>query len=78
MCAEELGDAVPEMPVIFNKFGSVTYKGSPEKPLNLGEILPKDKGDVHYEAEICIQLGVSFASDVCANSNFTQSNLIYY
>ena len=56
--AEELGDAIPEMPVIFNKFGSITYRGSPDKPLSLADVLPKDKGKVHYEAEICIQLGV--------------------
>lgn len=55
---EELGDAIPEKPVIFNKFGSIAHRIQPDKVLDLSDILPTDKGPVHYEAEICLQLGV--------------------
>lgn len=58
MHAEELGDPIPEKPVIFNKFGSIAHRVQPDKPLDLSDILPTDKGPVHYEAEICLQLGV--------------------
>lgn len=55
---EELGDAIPDKPVIFNKFGSIAHRIQPDKVLDLSDILPTDKGPVHYEAEICLQLGV--------------------
>lgn len=55
---EELGDPVPEKPVIFNKFGSIAHKLQPDKALDLSDVLPFDRGPVHYEAEICLQLGV--------------------
>ena len=55
---EELGDAIPEKPVIFNKFGSIAHRIQPDKVLDLSDILPTDKGPVHFEAEICLQLGV--------------------
>ena len=59
-CPEELGDAVPDKPVIFNKFGSVTHRApGGGKVLDVSHILPKDRGPIHYEAEICLQLGVS-------------------
>lgn len=56
--AEELGEPQPANPVIFNKFGSIAQKVQAGKILDVSDILPKDKGPVHFEAEICIQLGV--------------------
>lgn len=55
---EELGDAVPEKPVIFTKFSGIMEKGKEGEVLDVSSILPTDKGAVHYEAEICLQLGV--------------------
>lgn len=58
MYVVELGDPVPAKPVIFSKFGSLAHRIQPGKVLDLSDILPTDKGPVHYEAEICLQLGV--------------------
>jgi len=57
--AKELGEPQPANPVIFNKFGSIAQKVQAGKILDVSDILPKDKGPVHFEAEICIQLGVA-------------------
>lgn len=53
--AEELGNAVPEEPMIFMKPSHAVV------PLN-GETLelPASKGEVHYEAELVVQIGRSY------------------
>ena len=56
--AHEMGGDVPEKPVLFNKPASVALQAKPNKVLNVSEVLPKDRGTVHYETEICLQLGV--------------------
>lgn len=53
--AEELGNAVPDEPMIFMKPSHAVV------PLN-GETLglPATKGEVHYEAELVVQIGRSY------------------
>jgi 2-keto-4-pentenoate hydratase/2-oxohepta-3-ene-1,7-dioic acid hydratase in catechol pathway len=53
--AKELGDAIPEMPVLFLKPPStaVTVK---EWGQTLEVALPRDRGSVHYECEIIVQI----------------------
>lgn len=53
--AEELGNAVPDEPMIFMKPSHAVV------PLN-GETLelPATKGEVHYEAELVVQIGRNF------------------
>lgn len=50
--AEELGNAVPEQPMIFMKPSHAVV------PMN-GDVLnlPLDRGELHYEAELVLQLG---------------------
>ncbi|WP_342555289.1 fumarylacetoacetate hydrolase family protein [Paenibacillus sp. FSL R7-0652] len=57
--AEELGNAVPEEPMIFMKPSHAVV------PLN-GEALelPADKGEVHYETELVIRIGRDYESGV--------------
>ena len=55
---EELGDAVPQKPVIFNKPASVALRASGEKVLDVAGVLPYNRGTIHYEAEIVIRMGV--------------------
>ncbi|WP_440118644.1 fumarylacetoacetate hydrolase family protein [Paenibacillus sp. QZ-Y1] len=55
--AEELGNAVPDEPMIFMKPSHAVV------PLN-GELieLPATKGEVHYEAELVVRIGRSYES----------------
>lgn len=52
--AKELGDAVPAKPVLFLKPPSILRQVSSETSLDL--FLPVDRGAVHHECEIVIQL----------------------
>jgi 2-keto-4-pentenoate hydratase/2-oxohepta-3-ene-1,7-dioic acid hydratase in catechol pathway len=53
--AQELGDAVPEKPVLFLKPPSVlSQPPHPGTPLEIP--LPRGKGEVHYETEIVLRL----------------------
>jgi 2-keto-4-pentenoate hydratase/2-oxohepta-3-ene-1,7-dioic acid hydratase in catechol pathway len=52
--AKELGDAVPAKPVLFLKPPSILRQGYQGKSLDL--FLPVDRGSVHHECEIVIQL----------------------
>jgi 2-keto-4-pentenoate hydratase/2-oxohepta-3-ene-1,7-dioic acid hydratase in catechol pathway len=59
--ARELGDAIPERPVIFLKPPSVLKHaaGAPQGSLSevTGVRLPRAHGDVHHECEIVFRLG---------------------
>ncbi len=49
--AKELGNAVPEAPILFIKPpSSVRY-------VSEGIVLPKDVGACHYETELCVKIG---------------------
>ncbi|WP_145329347.1 fumarylacetoacetate hydrolase family protein [Paenibacillus xylanexedens] len=53
--AEELGNAVPDEPMIFMKPSHAVV------PLNGGSLeLPASKGEVHYEAELVIRIGEDY------------------
>jgi 2-keto-4-pentenoate hydratase/2-oxohepta-3-ene-1,7-dioic acid hydratase in catechol pathway len=53
--AKELGDKVPEKPVIFLKPPSI-LRVATENGEKLSLTLPKDQGDVHHECEIVLRL----------------------
>lgn len=53
--AKELGDAVPEKPVIFIKPPSVLLFAESNKD-TVRAVLPQDQGEVHHECEIVIKL----------------------
>ena len=59
--AKELGDAIPDRPVIFLKPPSVLKEASGAPSGNPGEVtdvqLPQTQGDVHHECEIVFRLG---------------------
>ncbi|CAI6026229.1 putative protein YcgM [Paenibacillus sp. JJ-100] len=57
--AEELGNAVPDEPMIFMKPSHAVV------PFN-GELLelPANKGEIHYEAELVIRIGRDYESGV--------------
>lgn len=56
--AKELGDLVPEKPVIFLKPPSVLRKADESsKPIELS--LPLGRGEVHHECEIVVRIGKS-------------------
>jgi len=52
--AKELGDAVPAKPVVFLKPASVLRQAEFKERLNLS--IPTDRGSVHHECELVIQL----------------------
>ncbi len=52
--AKELGDAIPEKPVLFLKPPSILRQARQGESLNL--FMPIDRGCVHHECEIVIQL----------------------
>lgn len=52
--AKELGDAVPTKPVIFLKPPSVLRQAGAGQSLDL--VIPIDRGSVHHECELVIQL----------------------
>jgi 2-keto-4-pentenoate hydratase/2-oxohepta-3-ene-1,7-dioic acid hydratase in catechol pathway len=53
--AKELGDAVPEKPVLFLKPPSILEQA--EKPGQILQVaLPQDRGSVHHECEIVVRL----------------------
>lgn len=49
--AKELNNPVPTEPLLFIKPGSCTV------PVEGGFVIPEDRGDVHYEAEIAVLIG---------------------
>lgn len=53
--AKELGDAVPEKPVIFIKPPSILLQAEANRE-TLQALLPKDSGEVHHECEIVVKL----------------------
>ena len=53
--AKELGDAVPDAPVLFLKPPSVLVPVHANEARVRAE-LPRDRGDVHYECEIVVRL----------------------
>ena len=56
--ALELGDAIPDYPVLFLKPPSVLVQASQGcGPLELR--LPREKGEVHFESEIVVKLGAN-------------------
>lgn len=57
--AAELGNAVPETPMIFMKpsHALVEMKGQPIQ-------LPGDKGEVHYEAELVLHVGKAYEKGI--------------
>lgn len=54
--AKELGDAVPEKPVIFLKPPSVLQQ-CPQWNETIQVSYPQDRGEVHHEIEIVVQVG---------------------
>ncbi len=68
--AQELGDAVPEMPVLFLKPPSSLFQAN-----QLGAVLevdlPRGKGAVHYETEIVLRLEQGKITDVTLGLDLT-------
>ena len=56
--AQELGDAVPEKPVIFFKPPSCVVQADVEGQ-TLEVLLPADRGSVHHECEIVCRIGLN-------------------
>ena len=54
--ARELGDAIPEKPVIFLKPPSVLQQ-CPHWDETINVSFPQDRGEVHHEIEIVLQVG---------------------
>ncbi|KAK9845792.1 hypothetical protein WJX81_002528 [Elliptochloris bilobata] len=54
--ARELGDAVPDKPVLFIKPPSSAVVCS-ERGGTCSVSLPRERGTVHYECEVCLRLG---------------------
>jgi 2-keto-4-pentenoate hydratase/2-oxohepta-3-ene-1,7-dioic acid hydratase in catechol pathway len=60
--AQELGDAVPESPILFLKPPSCLSPVAPPSPTQTKPpcfALPQDRGMVHYECEIVLQLNAA-------------------
>jgi 2-keto-4-pentenoate hydratase/2-oxohepta-3-ene-1,7-dioic acid hydratase in catechol pathway len=57
--AAELGNAVPEAPMIFMKpsHALIEMNGQPI-------LLPKDQGEVHYEAELVLHIGKTYKKGI--------------
>jgi 2-keto-4-pentenoate hydratase/2-oxohepta-3-ene-1,7-dioic acid hydratase in catechol pathway len=53
--AKELGDAIPENPVVFLKPPSIAAFLKPDQKIIEVE-LPRDRGAIHYECEIVLKL----------------------
>lgn len=53
--AKELGDAVPEKPVVFIKPQSILLSASANRE-TIRAKLPKDQGEIHHECEIVVKL----------------------
>lgn len=54
--AKELGDAVPERPVLFLKPPSVLLQAGAGQDSLIQAPLPPERGDVHHECEIVVRL----------------------
>ncbi|MUV36815.1 3-fumarylpyruvate hydrolase [Lentibacillus sp. JNUCC-1] len=68
--AEELGNTVPERPLIFTKptHSAVTATGNKIA-------LPHDSGSVHYEAEVVLYIGKDIEETVAVDEVFTHMAL---
>ncbi len=53
--AKELGDTIPDKPILFMKPPSVGVQVSADKPTSIH--LPQGRGSCHYETEIVLRMG---------------------
>lgn len=55
--ARELGDAVPELPVLFLKPPSALRHASPRSSQPTSLTIPAGRGEIHHECEIVVRVG---------------------